>query len=82
MATMEFKDYMTSSEAAEILGVTRARISMLCKTGKLEYAKMGKFNFPSRASVEAYKDNPAREKHAPKPKAPGLQSRLTGRRRR
>jgi len=42
-------------EAAEILGVSRQRVAMLRKQGILQAQKIGKFWFPLRTSVEAYK---------------------------
>jgi predicted DNA-binding transcriptional regulator AlpA len=53
---MEIDDYVTASEAAEILGKTSGLIWVLCKNGKLPGAKkMGNAAWLiPRASVESY----------------------------
>lgn len=47
--------FISTSEAAAELGVSRQRVSRLCKDGVLESTKVGKFLFPHKASVEKYK---------------------------
>lgn len=52
-------DYVSSSEAAEMLGVSVRRISALCKSGRFPGAGDigGKYQIP-RVEVEAYRDSP------------------------
>lgn len=46
-----------SSEAAEILGISRTRITQLCNAGKLRSAIIGNSLFVDYADVMSYKDS-------------------------
>lgn len=52
------KETITAGEAADILGVTRARVTSLCATGMLDARKSGGIWLLSRESVEARATNP------------------------
>lgn len=51
--SLEAIDTVTASEAAELLGVSRPRITQMIKSGKLEGYTKGHATFVTRASVEA-----------------------------
>lgn len=51
--SLEAIDTVTASEAAEILGVSRPRITQMIKAGRLEGYTKGHATFVTRASVEA-----------------------------
>ncbi|WP_165050800.1 MULTISPECIES: helix-turn-helix domain-containing protein [unclassified Adlercreutzia] len=52
-AGLETIDAVTASEAADMLGVSRSRVSQMLKTGQLEGYARGRVTFVTRASVEA-----------------------------
>lgn len=58
--------YMTTGEAADAIGCTYDWVRKLCDRGDLECAKIGRFWFVTRASVNAYKKTV--RKPGPKPK--------------
>lgn len=51
--SLEAIDTVTASEAAELLGVSRPRITQMIKAGRLEGYTKGHATFVTRASVEA-----------------------------
>lgn len=52
--------WMTPTEAAVALGVTRQRVSQLIHAGKLSPMKRGRRWWVTADSVEAYRTNPIR----------------------
>lgn len=63
---MDHQDYFSVTEAAKFLGVSHARIYRLCKDGVIQCIRMGKFFFPTKESVQRYKEDPKRQKFSPK----------------
>ena len=51
--SLEAIDTVTASEAAELLGVSRPRVTQMIKAGRLEGYTKGHATFVTRASVEA-----------------------------
>lgn len=51
-AGVDTVDTVTASEAAEMLGVSRPRVSQMLKTGQLQGYTKGRATFVTRASVE------------------------------
>ena len=49
------KKYLTSASAARYLGLSRARISALCKQGKFTYVGIGNNKFIPVHEIERYK---------------------------
>ena len=69
-ATME--GYITTTEAAERLGVSSARIRQLVASGKLPAQKFGPVNVVKESDLELIRDRPSagrppKVKPAPKP---------------
>lgn len=60
------EEILTVTQAAEILGIDRRRVWEKCKDGTLNYQMIGRYKFPTRTSVEAYRDSAARILHMPK----------------
>ena len=58
-------EYMSMTQAAEELGVTRARVHQLVHAGLLDAEKVGNVYIVSAASVKKRKDNPP-QPHRPK----------------
>lgn len=54
------KGTITAGEAADILGITRARVTALCANGTLDARKSGGIWLLSKESVEARAMNPPR----------------------
>jgi excisionase family DNA binding protein len=50
----DLSEYMTTREAAEALGVTKARVDQLCKAGRLKFVMKGNSRLLQRADVEAF----------------------------
>ena len=74
---MDLTQYMTTREAAERLGVTKARVDQLCKASRLKYVMMGNVRLIERAGVEALAKT---ERKAGRPKkAPGAPAKKKGR---
>ena len=46
------KDWVSTAEAAALLGISRQRVNMLIHDGKLEAIGIGRFWLVSRASVK------------------------------
>lgn len=53
-------DWLTTKEAAQLLGVTPGRILQLIKAGHLHPLKRGRDHFVLRAEVEAARSRPGR----------------------
>ena len=74
-ASLDTVPAVTASEAAELLGVSRARVSQMLKSGLLMGSRKGRDSFITRYSVDARlreKPKAGRPKKAastPKPKA-------------
>lgn len=52
----EYVPTMTLNECAEYLGVSKVRVSRMCKNGTLNSAKIGNMLVIEKASVNAYLD--------------------------
>jgi len=52
---VQIGEYITSAEAAKILGLTQRRVGQLCNEGELEGEKLARRWFVKRDSVYAYK---------------------------
>ena len=52
-ASLEAVDTVLASEAADMLGVTRGRVSQMLRSGQLEGFQRGRSTFVTRASVQA-----------------------------
>ena len=52
-ASLDTVPAVTASEAAELLGVSRARVSQMLKTGQLKGFRRGRDSFITRYSVDA-----------------------------
>jgi excisionase family DNA binding protein len=52
---MEEEELMTATEAAEYLGISRARVSLLAKQGRLGRQIAGRYNVFTRAELDIYK---------------------------
>ena len=56
---MKLDDWLTATEAAEIMGLTRQHVGGLCRNGALPGAqKLGRYWVIPRSSVEAYEPGP------------------------
>jgi excisionase family DNA binding protein len=59
--------FISVTEAAAELGISRQRVSKLCEDGTLTSTKVGKFRFPHRQSIKRYQERKAeRLARAPK----------------
>ena len=67
--SLEAINTVTASEAAELLGVSRPRITQMIKSGKLEGYTKGHATFVTRASVEARLAEHPRPGRPPKQRA-------------
>lgn len=59
-------EYMTTGQAAVVLGIDDSQVRRLCRDGVIEAIKPGHDWLPKRGAVEAYKN--AYRKRGPKPK--------------
>jgi excisionase family DNA binding protein len=62
------EEWITTQEAAEILGVTRQHIAYLIREGIIEGQKIGRDWLTTRVAVEEYLKN--RPKPGPQPQTP------------
>ena len=51
---MKLSDLITAAQAAEILGLSKERVSQLCKQGRIQAVKPGRDWVMSRQTVEAF----------------------------
>ena len=51
---MKLSDLITAAQAAEILGLSKERVSQLCKQGRLHAVKPGRDWVMSRQTVEQF----------------------------
>lgn len=51
---MKLSDLITAAQAAEILGLSKERVSQLCKQGRIQAVKPGRDWIMWRQSVEAF----------------------------
>ena len=60
------KDYLSTLEAAKILGVSTRYVSELCRKGKMKCERPARDWLVSKAEVEAYKIKPKNKGGRPK----------------
>jgi len=61
---------LTATEAAQILGVSRARVSLLAKQGRLGKQIAGRYNVFTHAELDAYKTQAPQNKGGKGKKSP------------
>ncbi len=68
------KEEMTLQEAAAELGITRLRLAVIAKSGRLGHQVVGRYWAFTREEIEAYRPHvqgrPGRPKAAAEPQAP------------
>jgi excisionase family DNA binding protein len=57
----ELREYVTTVEAAELLGVSRARVDQFCRDGRLPAEMVGMMRLIRRGDVMAFKKQPRPE---------------------
>jgi excisionase family DNA binding protein len=50
--------YLTTREAAEVLGVSKARVDQYCRKGRIPFAMAGQSRMILKADVAAFKRKP------------------------
>ncbi len=63
------EDLLSAKQAAEFLGVTRARINQLAEEGRLTRREIGGYFLYLRSELEAYKNAPKDKGGRPKEEA-------------
>jgi len=64
--------FITVKKAAQILGVSTKRVSLLCLQGTIKAERVGaRIYVIDPTSLEAYRHEPARKKHRPNVLSPG-----------
>ena len=66
-------ELMTATEAARYLGISRARVSLLAKQGRLGKQIAGRYNVFTRAELDAYRAQAPQNKGGKGKKSPAGQ---------
>lgn len=72
-------DELTLADAARELGITRQRLQVIAKEGRLGHQVAGRYWVFTRAEIEAFKPNIQGRAGRPKPVAPPISTLLVGR---
>lgn len=58
-------DWLILKEAAAVIGISAARLSVVAKAGRIPHKRMGRQVIISRADAEAYRDSPRKPGRPP-----------------
>lgn len=59
-------DFLSVTQAAQVLGVTRQRVHDLIKNGQIVARKLGRFYYIEATEIERYKDRPTGKPYQPR----------------
>jgi len=67
MATVDTKNLLTSTEVAEMLGISKDSVKKYCQNGAIEALKLGRSWFIEKSEAKRYqKENLGRQGRPPK----------------
>lgn len=68
-------DWLILKEAAAVIGVSAARLSVVIKAGRIPYKRMGRQVIISRTDAEKFRDTPRKPGRPPAPTKPAKRKR-------